>query len=131
MDLNKFKTDPELDEGSWVKLGDADIKIARIGSPRYQSAVARRLKPHRESLELGVMSEAEAQKIEHELLADFILLDWKGVDLDGKPLPYSRENALQALKIEVFCAWVKDQARDLENFRAKETAEAVEAVAKN
>jgi hypothetical protein len=131
MDLKSFKTDPALDEGAWLALGDAEIKIARLGSPRYQSAVTRRLKPHRESLELGVMSDADAQKITIELLADFILLDWKGVELDGKPLPYSRENAIQALGIEVFRTWVQEQARDLENFRAKETAEAVESVAKN
>ena len=131
MDLKSFKTDPSLDEGAWVNLGDAELKIARLGSPRYQSAVARRLKPRREAIELGVMPDAQAQEIEIELLADFILLDWKNVELDGATLAYSRENAIRALEIEVFRNWVKDQARDLENYRARDTAATVEAVAKN
>lgn len=131
MDLKTFKTDPTLDEGAWVNLGDARLKIARLGSPKYASAAAKRLKPHRESLELGVMPDAEAQKIEIELLADFILLDWENVSLEGQPLPYGRDNVIRALGIEVFRTWVKDQARDLENFRTKETSDAVTAVAKN
>lgn len=131
MNLNSFKTDPTLDEGAWINLGDGRLKIARLGSPKYQSAAAKKLKPHRDAIELSLMKDAEAQKIEIELLADFVLLDWDNVELDGEKLPYSRENAIRALNIEVFRNWVRDQARDLENFRAKETASAVEAVAKN
>ncbi len=131
MNLNSFQTDPTLDEGAWIELGDASFRIARLGSPKYQSAVSRRLKPHRESIEQGVLKDADAVRIEIELLADFILLDWKSVELDAAPLPYSRENALRALNIELFRNWVREQARDLENFRAKETGEAIEAVAKN
>lgn len=131
MDLNSFKTDPSLDEGAWVSLGDARVKIARLGSPRYASAATARLKPHRESIELGIMKDAEAQKIEIELLADFILIDWQNVQLDGEALPYSRANAIRALSIEVFRNWVKEQARDLENFRAVEIRDAASEVAKN
>lgn len=131
MDLKTFKTDPELDQGAWIKLGDAEIKIARIGSPRYVAASTARLKPHARSIELGVITEAEASKIEAELIADFIVIDWKNVSLDGEALAYSRANVLRALEIEVFRTWVKDQARDLENFRLAETKDAVAAVAKN
>lgn len=132
MDLNSLKTDPALDEGAWIKLGDVEIKIARLGSPRYQSAMIARLKPHRESIELGIMADAEAQKIESELLADFIVLDWRGdMKMDGKDLPYSRANAITALQIEVFRKWVKEQATELENFRTRDVKESIEAVAKN
>jgi hypothetical protein len=132
MDLNKFKTDPTLDEGVWLKLADAELKIARLGSPRYQSALLARLKPHRESIELGIMKDADAVLIEVELLADFILIDWRGnLELDGVPLSYSRENAIKVLQIEEFRRWVKEQAQRLENFRTGEVKESVAAIAKN
>lgn len=132
MNLTKtFQTDPTLDEGSWVKLGDAQIKIARLGSPRYQSGVAARLRPHRAEIEAGSMNDKEAMQIEIELLADFIVLDWKNVEFDDAPMPYSRDNAIKALGLELFRNWVREQARNLENFRTRETKEAVAAVAKN
>lgn len=131
MDLKTFKTDPALDEGAWIKLGDAEIKIARIGSPKYQSAMMARLKPHRESIELGILKEDDAKKIEVEMLADFIVIDWKNMELDGADLPYSRENAIKALQIEMFRSWVKEHARNLENYRVADLKQSVEAVAKN
>lgn len=131
MDLKTFKTDPALDEGAWIKLGDAEIKIARIGSPKYQSAMMARLKPHRESIELGILKEDDAKKIEVEMLADFIVIDWKNMELDGAPLPFSRDNAIKALGIEMFRSWVKEHARNLENYRVADLKQSVEAVAKN
>jgi hypothetical protein len=132
MDLNTFKTDPALDEGVWIPLDDAEIKIARIGSPKYQSRLRAKLRPHQDAIVHGYLKDSVATKIQIEVMADFILLDWRGnFEVDGKPLPYSRENAMLALEIDEFRAWVDRQARDLENFRAKEVKESVEAVAKN
>jgi hypothetical protein len=128
MDLAKFKTDPKLEQdGVWVPLGDAQLRIARLNNPRMAAGYAARIRPYRGS----AIPDAEGERIMIECLAEYVLLDWKGVTHDGAPFDYSTENAKAALKIKDFAEFVMERAREMELFQAAETKAAVEAVAKN
>lgn len=101
MDLSRFKTDTALeDEGVWTTIdasSDAQIRIARIGNRRYREAMARRLKPYRRALRAGTLDDSVTERITAEVLAETVLLDWRGVTADGAPLPYSRDAARDLL----------------------------------
>lgn len=128
MDLKTIKTNPELEQqGVWCPFGDAKLLVARLNNPRMAAGYAARVRPFRGQPLLPDVEE----KIIRECLADFVLLDWEGVEFDGKAFPYSRENALTALAIPDFSDLVVRFARDAENYRIKESATATEAIAKN
>ena len=128
MKLESFKTDPKLErEGVWVQFGDAKLHIARINNPDHQAAFAARLRPYRGT----TVPEGKQREIMLETMVDHILLGWEGIEFGGKPLPYSRENALMALQISDFADQVVALAPEHENFQAQQAKEAAEIIAKN
>ena len=128
MDLSKFKTDPRLEvDGVEVQLGDATLTIARLNNPRAAAAYARNERRHRGA----VVSEKIRETEMTEVLADCVLLDWKNVEMDGKPLEPTRENKIAALQIKDFADFVIEHARDFENYQAQQVSDAAEAAEKN
>lgn len=101
MDLSRFKTDTALeDEGVWTTIdaaSDAEIRIARIGNRRYRETMAKRLKPYRRALRAGTLDDSVTERLTAEVLAETVLLDWRGLTVDGAPLLYSRERARDLL----------------------------------
>lgn len=101
MDLSRFKTDTAReDDGVWTTIdasSDAQIRLARIGNRRYREAMARRLKPYRRALRAGSLDESVTERITAEVLAETVLLDWRGLTAGDAPLPYSRETARDLL----------------------------------
>lgn len=127
MDLTRFKADPVLeDEGVWTSVDagtEASIKIARIGNRRYREAMTRRLKPYRRALRNGTLDE----KVTAEVLAETILLDWKGLTQDGVPLTYSPDAAKDLLcdnRFKDFRDLVVELAGDLELYRQQDIEDA-------
>lgn len=131
MDLTRFKADPVLeDEGVWTSVDagtEASIKIARIGNRRYREAMTRRLKPYRRALRNGTLDEKVTEKITAEVLAETILLDWKGLTQDGVPLTYSPDAAKDLLcdnRFKDFRDLVVELAGDLELYRQQDIEDA-------
>jgi hypothetical protein len=57
------------------------------------------------------------QKILIEAMIGTILLDWKGLENDGRPFPYSEDNAREILsQSEVLRDFVSDKAQHIGNF---------------
>lgn len=107
------------DEGTWVTIGDAEIRLGRIGSTRYRSELARRLETRPEG-------SPERERAIVELFADCVLLGWRNLSYQGKPMEYTRENAIRLLddpQLREFREWIVRQATDRENYRAKIEAE--------
>jgi len=129
MDLKKaFATDKKLElEGVWHDLGEgAGVLIARIGNRRYQNALNKTLADNRTMIKTGLMSEEAAEKDLCEIIADTILLDWKNIDDDGQPLPYTKENAVAMLiKYPDFRVLVVDLAGISDNYRPATDKEAL------
>jgi hypothetical protein len=126
MDLRKaFGVDATLErEGFELHLGGgAYITLARAGggNVRYERAVTKHLAPHRAARDAGTLENAMADTILHNVYADAVVLDWRGIELDGEPLPYSRDNAYKLLH-ELPDLWriVQDAAGKLANFRQAE-----------
>lgn len=123
----EFATDETLEtEGRWVPLSEeASVKVARTNNPKYKKLFLKRLKPHKAELEIeGSAANALAETIVTGVMAETILLDWKGIKYKGQELPYSKENALMLLKLKDFRDKISALADQFEGFKQKQEEEA-------
>ena len=124
MDLaRKYKTDSEAeDNGAWIDWGEgAKLKIARVGNPNYQRRAQALMKPHRHARDRGTISDDVQTSIITQCLAETGLVDWEGVEFDGKPIKYSPKAAEKLLnELKDFREDILLVANDLSNFRADE-----------
>lgn len=109
--------------GVWVDYDDGiSFRIARANHPAYRNAVKRMHKQHKRQIDNGTMSDELSEKLLAELMAQHILVDWKGLKNGGKAFQYSVENAtsfLQAPQYEEIRDWIMAQANDIENYRSE------------
>lgn len=131
MNLFELKTDPDKDaSGVWVEYPDhtngaepAEFLIASSNAPAYRKALNLEVKKrfHRKWLEdIESRDEAEVQA-----LAKAVLLGWRGavyLTADKAVTPFSKENAITALRIPAFKTWVEAEANNLDNFAKQEKA---------
>lgn len=131
MDVKKrFATDRTLElDGVWVQIDkDARVKIARRDNPRYREVLRRESAPYRQAARAGMLSDETAEQILIKVLAETVVLDWEGFTENGKPLPYSKENAVRLLtELKDFLDFVVSASAEAELFKAQ----ADEADAKN
>jgi hypothetical protein len=100
MDIKKqYGTSETLEQsGVWVDMGDgASVLVARSGNPDNSRLIKRLLAPHKVALRNGKLADDVAERITIEAMAETILLDWKGIEEDGKPVKYSRDAAIRLL----------------------------------
>jgi hypothetical protein len=109
--------------GVWIEYDDKiSFKIARANHPAYRSAVKHMHKQHRRQIDNGTMSEELSEKLLAELMAQHILVGWKGLKNNGKNFEYTVDNAtafLQAPQYEEIRDWIMMQAQDIENYRSE------------
>lgn len=102
----KFATDPKKEsEGVWIDLEDqAKVKIRRFTYLPAQKYLQNKLKPYRKAIELDALPDNVMEKIQNELLANHLVVDWRnftyGQDEQGvdKPLSCTPANILMVLK---------------------------------
>tara|TARA_R100000458_G_C8278525_1_gene254896 strand:+ start:12824 stop:13225 length:402 start_codon:yes stop_codon:yes gene_type:complete len=131
MQINLLKTNPEAEtEGVWVTYEDTDIqlKIARIGNPKFDAFVAKKSAPHLDKIRKGEANELQ-ENITQQAVAHTILVDWKNIDDEnGKPIPYSGKKSEEFLSdpsLRDFYKFVLVTSNQAENFRYEAQQEAV------
>ena len=133
-DIKKlFGTDSTKEqEGVWHEMGDGlNMRIARIGNPKYQKRFQALSKPHRRAIRRGTLADEVAEKLMVQCLAETIVLDWNGLEENGAELPYSVENAVKILMdYPELRNYVNDIANELEGYQAEEDEEAIENLKK-
>lgn len=126
-----FGTNEKLElEGVWVDMGEGgSIKIARAGNPENKRLLKRLIAPHKQALRADNLPVDVLEKLTIEAMSRTILLDWKGIDdSEGKPLPYSQEEAVRQLtKFKDFRDYVAAISADMKVFQDTST----EVAAKN
>jgi hypothetical protein len=133
MDLKKFATNKEKEvDGIWHDLGDGlSVLVARAKNTKYISELRLRMKPYQNRLQRNDPSMEEiAEKIITEVMARTILLDWKGMENDGKKFPYSYENCVAVLSDKQYTDFrdlIEGLSDDMSSYRDEEK----EAVVKN
>lgn len=109
MKLSDIKRNPDaIEQGEWVgekygtaipDMGELCLKVRGLDNAdaqRLQATLARAIPRARRFG--GRIDPADSDKIMARCLLDCCLIDWDGVeDADGKPVPYSKEQAAELL----------------------------------
>lgn len=120
MDIKEFYTDEKLEEdGTWVDCGDGlELLVTRLFNDRFTRLMAAKRKP------LGRRVDRDpklAQDILVAVMAECILLDWKGLKDGDKPIKFSKATALDLMaRSRDFRNLVTTCADDAANFHAEE-----------
>lgn len=123
MEIKEFIGDGLLEcKGVKVPFEDATFTIASVNSPAYKKA----LKKARKQNERAFRKEDDEAltPILVEAMAEHILLGWEGCNMNGKPFPYSKENAIALLNIPTFRDFVANEAGKISNFVSEKEGQA-------
>lgn len=102
--LNRIATSTErAADGQWVEFcpaqGDEpalELKIARVGNPKYNQRLQELVRPHRRKVRMGF--DEDLEEFVKVAVAEHVLVDWRGLeDEDGKAIPYSKEKSTELL----------------------------------
>jgi len=108
-------------EGVEVKLGkDASMTVARLHNTNFSRCILAEYEE--QGAELETLPEDKKKALDNEImcrvLAETILVGFKGLSFKGKPLAYSKDNAIKLLQIKDFRRLVVEEASKLDNYRA-------------
>lgn len=131
MDLEKsygITSESLENDGAWVELeSGAKVKVGRKGNPRHQKALKRLLSPFKRYQRMQNIPEDVEKKLEAaiiEAMAEGLLFDWSGIQVGGVDVPYSKQNAIEALtKFKRFREDIEYLSDEAETFRQQELEE--------
>lgn len=95
-----YKTNEDLEvDGVWFDLNDyTGFKVARFGGrngKKIKAATAQYYKPFARQMENGSLSIKKREEILMKTFIGACLVDWRGVEIDGKEAECTPENALK------------------------------------
>jgi len=121
MDIKKtFATDKEAEKGGvWFEIGEGGhVKIARLNNPIYRANFRKKIEPYRQAVEMGTMDDDSADKILIQVLAETIVVDWKGLTDEGENVPFTRDKAIELMtEYPDFRNFIVRNAENMNNFR--------------
>lgn len=103
------------DSGVWVPYsGNVEFLIARANNPKFRRRISYFYEKHRRLLDgKGEAAEAKSNEIMATVMAETILMGWKGkVKFQGQVMEYSQANAIKLLSQQMFREWVSKMSAD-------------------
>ncbi len=83
-----FKTDEQLEkDGVWFDISSETgflLKPFKGTNPKVKAAMAVHYKPYARQLDMGTMDDKKALELSVKVFVQACLIDWKGVEIDGK-----------------------------------------------
>lgn len=128
--FTEYATDETLEnQGTWFPLGGkARVLVARNGNRAYAKALTSKVNEHQKALDLGdEAADLLSEKIMIEVMADTILLGFENLAFKGKAISYSRDTAIELLKVKDFRRRIVEFSDTVSAYRAKLEAEQGEA----
>lgn len=102
MDIRKiFGVDvKKVSEGVWASIGGGvEVKVRRADDSNREYAVARAKKFSEKEAQwkkaLDMFSQDEITAVVAELYAEHIVLDWRGIEMNGESIPFSKEKFIE------------------------------------
>jgi len=125
-----FKTDEKLqqdgvnfviqekDEAKGIKEISFLIRHFVGTNPRVKAAMAHHYKPFARLIEMGTLDQKKQDEITLKLFIDVCLVDWKGVEIDGKEAECNKDNALKLfIRLPELFNTLWKHANDFDNYR--------------
>ena len=130
MDLSKLKVDQKSAvDGVWVDLDETSkIKIARYGNSHFKTRLREVLAPYKRMIDNETLSDEKSDDLMMQVVAETILLDWKGMTMNGEEVEYSTAKAKELLidpSLSEFRELTMSLSRDMQLFREQELEESV------
>lgn len=122
-----FGTDKEAEKGKWVHfLAGISFLIARAGGKEFTASSRKHFRPYRSLLAAKKdLPFEDSIRVTSSIIVDSILLDWRGVVIDGVEVPYSKGKAFELLiEYRDFRDWIWEQSSAAETFKAEDLYEA-------
>lgn len=115
--------------GVWVPYAAGiEVKIARLGNPKYEAYLRKLSAPHTRQLRDGELDNTVAEELTKRAMARHILLDWRGMeDDDGNEMVYSEQLAFEVLSNPEYRDFYRDimeMANKRATFKEQEHVEA-------
>jgi hypothetical protein len=126
MDIfSSFATDEKLEtEGKVFPLSKtASVLVARSGNPKYVALLRKKMAEAQLDLTSGDEGDQLAESILIDVMAETILLGWKGVQEAGTDVPYSVAKARDYLKLKDFRRKISGLSENFESFKLKAEVE--------
>lgn len=120
-----FKTDKKQEsEGIWFELLDGvKFKLKRFGGMNNTSAkaaVAKYHKPYAAVIASGSLPDEKALEISVKVFVEGCMLDWEGVEIDGKKVDFSFDDAVKLLvSLPELAQALIEHASDKDNYRVE------------
>lgn len=119
--------DKKVEEGTWTTYRGVRLKIARGNNPKFRALFMKLTKPYQKQLvnqNLAALDEETMKDIMARVMSETILLDWNNFSIDGKEVPYTKENAYALLYNDSDCRdYVREFADDVDNYLKEEENE--------
>lgn len=94
-----YKADVNLEKnGVWFDVDEKTgflVRPFKASNPRIKAAMAKYYKPFARQIENDQLSLEKQRDININLFLDVCLVEWKGVQIDGADVAYTREAALK------------------------------------
>lgn len=137
MNISSIRIDLKAEEeGRWIPwLGGSQIKIRSAQSNVFREALAVARAKHAEILtKVGISREADKfnDEMTRRLVAEYLVVEWSGIDEDGRPLASTLQNRLRLCtddRYRAFFVFVTAQSRLESNFYEPANPEPIEALA--
>lgn len=127
--LDIFTEFAVADDGVWVPYkGDVEFLIARADNPKFRRRISYFYEKNRRLLDSkGDAAEAKSNEIMATVMAETILMDWKGkVKIQGEVVQYNKANAARLLAVPMFREWVTKMSKDEHAYKVVKDAEDAE-----
>jgi len=124
--LDCFKTDAKAEsDGVWIGVpgSSSQLLIARMWNPKMTNAFRVTLRARKEG-EPDI--DPDSEEVSTKLLANYVLLGWRSVVVEGKEVAYTPELGEKYLadpNYHEFKAFVRSAAIERERFLSKEAAD--------
>lgn len=118
-----FKTNRTLEtEGIYLQIDDGiKFKVKRFGGSnetKVKQAMNKHYKPMSRLIESGALSSKQENEIMVKVFVESCMLDWEGIEEDGKEVPYSESKAIALFtELPELFRVIMDYAGSTDNFR--------------
>lgn len=118
-----YKTDEKLEvEGRWIEFPNgAQFKLKRFGgmnSQKSRAILTKLIKPYTREIQLGTMDPIKDRKITATVFVRTCLVDWKGIESEGKEIPFSEATAIEILcDLPALLEELQLQAQSVDNYK--------------
>lgn len=123
-----FKTDKAVEEtGVWFNIDSKTgflIRPFSAANPTIKAAMAKFFKPYAYQIDHGTLDAEKEREISVKVFVHACVVDWKGVEIDGKEVAFDKESAIKLfVSLPELYKTLMRYAEDFRNYKVEDPAD--------